>query len=298
MKNAILYLLLASGLTAAAFYSTRNFIFNDNEDGYELMQTGMSEYCETETLDFTGNPNSAIFLTIEKVDEQSMIIEIESATENDPVDVLVVNNSFGPITGLPAVSPVDDSVEGKLSITLTWNDTPPAEVEMNILWSKASEPGNWQIVGVPDPGNIIVPFDATCDADGGGGGDVAGTNIVDFPIDFECEFTTYAFNEFNGAPTIVADNPDATGINTSAKVAQMTKVDGAADFAGVILTLEDPIDFSQGQVFKMKTWSPKVGAVVKFKLENLTDGGIANEMDATTTVGNTWEELTFDFSDS
>ncbi len=45
----------------------------------------------------------------------------------------------------------------------------------------------------------------------------------------------------------------------------------------------------------MKTWSPKVGAVVKFKLEN-ADNSISHEVDLTTTVADGWEELVYDFS--
>ena len=121
-------------------------------------------------------------------------------------------------------------------------------------------------------------------------------NIIAFPIDFECEFTNYSFFEFGGAPTTVIDNPDASGINTSAKVAATTKANGAETFAGAILTADSPIDFSIGKVFKIKVWSPKSGIIVKLKLENLTNGGISNEIDATTTATNTWQELTFDFS--
>ena len=43
----------------------------------------------------------------------------------------------------------------------------------------------------------------------------------------------------------------------------------------------------------MKVWSPKVGAIVRIKLEN---NGPAIERDNTTTIANTWAELSFDFS--
>lgn len=46
----------------------------------------------------------------------------------------------------------------------------------------------------------------------------------------------------------------------------------------------------------MKVWSPKAGAIVKLKVENLDNGEIAHEVDATTTVTNEWEELQYDFS--
>jgi len=57
-----------------------------------------------------------------------------------------------------------------------------------------------------------------------------------------------------------------------------------------------PINFSQHTKIKMKVWSPVAGAVIKLKMENLATAGINIERDATTTVSNGWEELTYDFT--
>ena len=46
----------------------------------------------------------------------------------------------------------------------------------------------------------------------------------------------------------------------------------------------------------MKVWANKVGAKALLKVENASNGGIAFEKEATTTVANQWEELTFDYS--
>ena len=46
----------------------------------------------------------------------------------------------------------------------------------------------------------------------------------------------------------------------------------------------------------MKVYSPRVGAKVLLKVENLTNGGISFEKEVLTTVANAWEDLTFDFS--
>ncbi len=119
---------------------------------------------------------------------------------------------------------------------------------------------------------------------------------VNLPIDFESFTVNYAFEDFGNAFSSVIDNPDASGINTSARVAQTIKASGAETWAGSLLTLENPIDFSMNKLFKVKVWSPKSGATVKLKVENLLDGGIFHEVDAMTTVTNEWEELSFDFS--
>jgi hypothetical protein len=47
---------------------------------------------------------------------------------------------------------------------------------------------------------------------------------------------------------------------------------------------------------KVKVHSPRAGAKLLLKVENQTNGGIFFEQEATTTVANAWEYLTFDFS--
>ena len=118
---------------------------------------------------------------------------------------------------------------------------------------------------------------------------------VNLPINFESFVVNYAFTDFGNVASSVLDNPDLSGINPSARVAQSVKNEGAETWAGTFLTLENPIDFLAYKTFKVKVWSPKSGAVVKLKVENLTDGAIGFEVDAKTTVSNQWEELTFNF---
>lgn len=121
------------------------------------------------------------------------------------------------------------------------------------------------------------------------------TNPLLLPVNFESATLNYNFIDFEGAVTAVTDNPDATGANTTAKVAQFVKNQGAQFFAGSILTLDQPIDFSQLKKIKLKVWSPKSGIIVKLKLENATDPNISTELDVRNTAANQWEELIFDF---
>jgi hypothetical protein len=123
----------------------------------------------------------------------------------------------------------------------------------------------------------------------------AAADPVNLPVNFESFVVNYAFTDFGNAASSVLDNPDKSGINTSARVAQSVKNAGAETWAGTFLTLGNPIDFSTMKSFKVKVWSPKSGAVVKMKVENLTNGDINLEVDGVTTVANQWEELTFDF---
>ena len=119
---------------------------------------------------------------------------------------------------------------------------------------------------------------------------------VGLPLDFQSTTLTYTFTGFGNASATVIDNPDASGINTSSKVGALTKASGAEVWAGSFIELAAPIDFSSLTKIKMKVWSPAAGITVKMKLENLATASTNIERDATTTVANGWEELTYDFS--
>ena len=112
-----------------------------------------STFCQTTVTHFNipAETASGIKLTISKIDATSMYVEIESAT-SDPVDLLLVNGGSGATISAP-----DNSVSGKIKRTLTWT-TAPANVSIELLWSKVTMGGNWMI------NTFTVPFDATCGA--------------------------------------------------------------------------------------------------------------------------------------
>jgi hypothetical protein len=119
--------------------------------GSKVNAQAASAYCQTTVTHFNipAETASGIKLTISKIDATSMYVEIESAT-SDPVDLLLVNNGSG-----ATISEPDASVSGKIRRTLTWT-TAPTNVEIELLWSKATMPGNWML------NTFSVPFDATC----------------------------------------------------------------------------------------------------------------------------------------
>lgn len=120
-------------------------------------------------------------------------------------------------------------------------------------------------------------------------------NGVALPLDFESPSLTYTFTDFGGGNVTVINNPQSSGINTSAKVGKMVK-NAPEVYGGSFIELVQPIDFSTNKTFKMKVFSPRVGAKVLLKVENKTNGGISFEKEVATTTANTWEDLTFDFS--
>ena len=118
---------------------------------------------------------------------------------------------------------------------------------------------------------------------------------VALPLDFQSTTLTYAFTDFNGGGSTVINNPKVGGINTSTKVGQMIKSDGEV-WGGSWIAMASPINFATTKTFKVKVYSPRVGAKLLLKVENMTDGGISFEREVATTKANEWEELTFNFS--
>jgi uncharacterized membrane protein (Fun14 family) len=119
--------------------------------------------------------------------------------------------------------------------------------------------------------------------------------VLGFPMDFESTGLNYSITDFNGGGLTVISNPKSSGINTSTRVAQMIKSNGEV-YGGSFIALPAPIDFSTKKIFKVKVYSPRVGAKLLLKVENLTDGNTFYQAEVASTVANAWETLTFDYS--
>jgi hypothetical protein len=206
-----------------------------------------------------------------------MLVEIESAND-DPVDFLLVPGGSGAM-----ISGEDFSIPGKISRTLTWM-TPPEDVVLNVLWSKVSTDGNWQL----SPDDISVPFIAACPP--------PEMDQVDLPITFEDANVDYALADFGGnTSTIVVDPTDAG--NT---VVQSIKGDMAELWAGTTVGnngFANPIPFNPFETkLSVRVWSPDAGIPVRLKVEDAADAAISVETEAMTTVAGQWETLEFDFT--
>lgn len=114
---------------------------------------------------------------------------------------------------------------------------------------------------------------------------------VALPLDFESTTLNYQWGEF-GAPVTVIDNPQISGINTSARVAQIVKNAGP-DWNGSFITLDAPFSLSTETRVSAKFFSPRAGIKMMMKLED--EGYATAEILVATTVANEWETLTFDF---
>ena len=150
-----------------------------------------------------------------------------------------------------------------------------------------------------DPDNWTFYFDDIEQTDGcaaqppPGGGPLG-------PLDFEPDGlgAAYAWTVFENGdnpPLEFIPNPDASGINPSATVAQFTARQAGQPFAGTV-TLDLPtftLDESNA-IVKIMVWKSVISDVgIKFETADFASSG---EIKVANTVVNQWEELTFDFS--
>lgn len=124
------------------------------------------------------------------------------------------------------------------------------------------------------------------------------------PVDFEAggngaDWTfTKISNDGTSPEVMIIDNPDPSGINTSAKVAQYTTLLGDFEFQGFFTDDAGTFTIDEtNNIIKIKVWKPVISDV-GFKLEG-GNGNLPNdigELKVPNTVINQWEEITFDFS--
>ncbi len=128
------------------------------------------------------------------------------------------------------------------------------------------------------------------------GGSTGGAQ-VELPITFDDPAVDYELTDFGGtASTLVADPTDAS--NT---VAETVKSGSAETWGGTTVSGDDglasPIPFTaSATTMTVRVYSPDAGIPVRLKVEDATDPTRSVETEATTTVADAWETLTFDFS--
>ncbi len=97
----------------------------------------------------------------------------------------------------------------------------------------------------------------------------------------------------------LVDNPDPSGINTSAKVGKgVEKASSGQPWQGMYADLPAPIVFGSDKIVKMKVLSPQISTIT-MKIENskaTPPGPNSGDLTVANTKANEWEELSWDFS--
>ena len=257
--------------------------------------------------------------TVDAVDPTSSSDKVKKTTKPTGAEVWA-GTTIGTTTGFASKIPISatstkmsvrvysPAVGLKIKLKIEDKTDPNKSVETDQLTTKANE---WetlvfdfssQTTGTPALNASLTYDKASIFFDFGAAGsgkvfywDDVQINAIALPLTFESSTITYAFTNFDGGGVTVVNNPDITTANPSAKVAKMVKSAGQV-WGGSYTTLVAPIDFSTNKTFKVKVYSPRVGAKLLLKVENLTDGNISFDKEVATTKANQWEELTFDYS--
>ena len=146
-----------------------------------------------------------------------------------------------------------------------------------------------------DPDNWTFQFDdieqvSSCPSGGG---------PTFSPITFDDPAVTYTLIGFGGAEdsSVIMDPTDPAN-----NVVQVNRSGAAQTFAGTIVATEaneaiPPIPLDPANpLMNVRVNAPAAGIVVRVKIENSTNPAVSVETEATTTVGNDWETLEFNFA--
>ena len=282
---------------------------DDGSCTYAPPTSGLSPYCDLLTYHFM-NPAevpSSIYLTIANNGPNSIYVEVESA-DSDPIDDLIIYSSTpGYALGTLTIN------GGTYSNDMTWS-SPVDSVYINVLWSKQSFGGNWQLSmtdvliavadtcgtssgtpGCTDP--TALNYDPLATIDDGSCTYAPSLSQIDLPISWDDTTVDYTVSDFGGnASSVVAD--PAGLVNN---VLQSEKTPGAQTWAGTTLGTASgfatAIPFASGATtMTAHVYAPSAGVTIKLKAEDSNDPTKSVETDVVTTTSGAWESLIFDFA--
>jgi hypothetical protein len=243
--------------------------------------------------------------TTHKYDEGTFTVKIIGITVNGKKSeyTKVITISFFPPTNLQVTVAVSTLNTMDINVTASadfetnfkiYYGENPNEIPETFLQGETkshtyTNPGTYQVkvYAVSGSAQSVVPFTQMVT--------VSRSVLVLLPLDFDSTTLPYTFVNFDGGAVTRVANPFPTGINTTPFVAKMVKGPGRV-WGGSLITLSAPINFSVNKKFKVKVYSPRVGAKLLLKVENLTNGGISFDKEVTFTVANAWQELIFDYT--
>ena len=183
------------------------------------------------------------------------------------------------------------------------------------IWTAVTKTGEWETLSVDFSNQVGQDHKRVCIFFNAG---VETTTVDDYYIDnvqfahapftgcminfddpaFTSTSWKYFPNDDSGEFELV-DNPDPSGINTSAKVGKaVEKSTSGQPWQGMYTDLPAIIAFGGDKIVKMKIWSPQVASVT-MKIENSKATPPApgsGDLTVANTKANEWEELTWDFS--
>jgi beta-glucanase (GH16 family) len=225
-------------------------------------------------------------------------------------DTTMTVRVYSPDAGIPVLLKVEDKTNGAISVettamtttanaweTLTFDfanqsaGTPA--LDLNATYDKASIFFNFGTDGNTAGDKTYLWDDVTFVSAGGGGG-----TQVALPVTFEDTNIVYELQDFGGVVTTMPFVDPVVGANT---VASSNKPPGAEVWGGTTVAdvsgFVDAVPFTASDtIMTVRVYSPDAGIPVLLKVEDKTNGAISVETTALTTMVNTWETLSFNFS--
>ncbi|RRO11920.1 hypothetical protein [Flavobacteriaceae bacterium 14752] len=220
-----------------------------------------------------------------------------STTLNEPIDfsttTTVAMDVWSPAAGTPILFKVENSEDNTLFSEIEVNTTAANQWEtLEFTLPNIDQSVDYDVIA------IFFNFNTS-----GTGETYFFDNLrttqpfeINFPLDFEGNPIAYPFSDFGDAQTSVIANPDQSGENMSAQVASTLRPQGAPNFAGTFIDLENPVDFSVSTQISLKVWSPVPNTTVTLKFEEIGNSSNSVEQSTTTTLDSAWETVTIDFS--
>ena len=121
------------------------------------------------------------------------------------------------------------------------------------------------------------------------------TNLVSF----DAAGTTYTLTGFGGAEDATVVNDPSGGTNKVAKIVKSATAElwaGTTMSTGANQSIATIAFTASAKTMTMRVYSPAAGVPIRLKVENAADPTKSVETEATTTVANAWQTLTFDFA--
>jgi len=278
-------------------------ISNDNSGNVKITPTG--EGASSYTIKFGHGTGAAAEATVNPG------FSAMHAYPEGTYTVTIVSKSLSGKTS-EATYPLQVTYRAPENLTVTISDD--TRVKATALYANsflvyygdvANEVGTPLAIGQQTSGHVYPatggPFTLKVEALSGGAAKTIYTKtLFGLPIDFENANVEYFFGTFGGGQQFATvANPNASGLNTSAKVGKFTR--GFEAWSGTYSPLNIPISFANGKKIKVLAYNPdpaNVGKKLNVELEWAIGGTPANGvavLKVPFTTSGEWEDLVFDF---
>jgi hypothetical protein len=238
------------------------------------------------------NPYAENFSDIEDFSNgtKSITMDVWSPNSNTVIQISFENSTLAQPDNFPTgrhsrFTATTSTTNQWETLTFTLLDTPDTEI-------MATSVNQGVILINPDSDdNITVYLDNFMGPNHDCIGANANTQMLD---DFECQRNgDYIFTHGN---LQILENPDVSGINTSAKVGKYTRSDFTANDV-IIFKFDEPLALADNQLLSMKIWSSfSKDVIISLQDEQGGDGPNSFNQNVSLPGNSAWQEFTFNYS--